>query len=355
MDLGAHPPDLNRWVAMVGLAGPANVAWRALRRVTAGIPGLTDDGVRRAAAVIGAGFRSLFNRPEVMALLDSQGSELAYWQVVLEYCHGGNLQAVLDEYLHHLVGNQNPVNDDALLAMAADVRSAIALRGAVLQGFDPSRPETPLRFNARFALRYGSAKGTVKTDEKSVERMSDVQAAFNSPFWPMVLASTSVGQEGIDFHWWCHSLVHWNLPANPADFEQREGRVHRFKGHAVRKNVGAAHREEALRSPAADPWIAAFAAAELRRQPEMNDLWPWWTYPGDSKIERWIPSFPLSKDQQRELRLKGQRALYRLAFGQPRQEDLVSILDQQGYADDDERLAHLRIDLRPPKHHATRT
>ncbi len=350
VDLGTQPPDLRRWTALVGLAGPANAAWRALRRVTSGIPTITDDGIRRAAAVIAAGFRSLFNRPEVMALLDSQGSELAYWQVVLEYCHGGNLQSVLDEYLHHLVGNQNPTTDDALLAMAVDVRSAIALRGAVLQGFDPSHPGTPLHFNARFALRYGSAKGTVKTDDKSVERMSDVQAAFNSPFWPMVLASTSIGQEGIDFHWWCHSLVHWNLPANPADFEQREGRVHRFKGHAVRKNVGAAHREDALRSRLADPWNAAFATAELRREPDMNDLWPWWTYPGDSKIERWIPSFPLSKDQQRETRLKGQRALYRLAFGQPRQEDLLSILEQQGYADDVGRLASLRIDLRPPKH-----
>jgi len=352
VELGAHPPNLTRWVALVGLAGPANVAWRALRRVTAGIPDLTDDGVRRAAAVIAAGFRSLFNRPEVMALLDRPGSDLAYWQVVLEYCLGGNLQAVVDEYLHHLVGNQNPATDEALLAMAVDVRSAIALHVAALQGFDPSRPDTPLRFNARFALRYGSAKGTVKTDEKSVERMSDVQAAFNSPFWPMVLASTSIGQEGIDFHWWCHSLVHWNLPANPADFEQREGRVHRFKGHAVRKNVGAAHREDALRSTVADPWTAAFAAAEEQRQPDMNDLWPWWTYPGDSKIERWIPSFPLSKDQQREQRLQRQRALYRLAFGQPRQEDLLSILDQQGYAEDDERLADLRIDLRPPKHDA---
>ena len=350
VELGAHPPDLTRWVAMVGLAGPANVAWRALRRVTADIPELTDDGVRRAAAVVGAGFRSLFNRPEVMALLDSQDSGLAYWQVVLEYCLAGNLQAVLDEYLHHLVGNLNPASDSALLAMAVDVRAAIALRGAVLQGFDPSNPDVPLRFNARFALRYGSAKGAVKTDEKSIERMSDVQAAFNSPFWPMVLASTSVGQEGIDFHWWCHSLIHWNLPANPVDFEQREGRVHRFKGHAVRKNVGAAHREEALRSPSADPWSAAFAAAELRRQPDMNDLWPWWNYPGDSKIERWIPSFPLSKDQQRELRLKGQRALYRLAFGQPRQEDLISILAQQGYVEDVERLTELRIDLRPPKY-----
>lgn len=350
VELGAHPPDLHRWVALVGLAGPANVAWRALRRVTAGVPTLTDDGVRRAAAVVAAGFRSLFNRPDVMALLDSQRSDLAYWQVVLEYCLGGNLQAVMDEYLHHLIGNESPKDDDDLLAIAGEVRSALALRVAALQGFDPSHPDTPLRFNTRFALRYGSARGTAKTDDKSVERMSDVQDAFNSPFWPMVLASTSIGQEGVDFHWWCHSLVHWNLPANPVDFEQREGRVHRFKGHAVRKNVGTVHRKDALRSTLPDPWVAAFAAAERERQPGMNDLWPWWAYPGEAKIERWIPSFPLSKDQQREHRLQRQRALYRLAFGQPRQEDLLSILDQQGYADDDERLAELRIDLRPPKH-----
>jgi hypothetical protein len=58
-----------------------------------------------------------------------------------------------------------------------------------------------------------------------------------------------------------------------------------------------------------------------------DDLWPWWTYPGASKIERWIPSFPLSRDQQRETRLQRQRALYRLACGQPRQEDLLTILD----------------------------
>jgi hypothetical protein len=56
----------------------------------------------------------------------------------------------------------------------------------------------------------------------------------------------------------------------------------------------------------------------------------------------------VSKDQHREKRLQHQRALYCLAFGQPRQEDLLSILDQQGYTEDDERLADLRIDLRPP-------
>jgi hypothetical protein len=27
--------------------------------------------------------------------------------------------------------------------------------------------------------------------------------------------------------------VHWNIPSNPVDFEQREGRVNRYAGHAV--------------------------------------------------------------------------------------------------------------------------
>src|SRR5690606_20730149 len=70
-------------------------------------------------------------------------------------------------------------------------------------------------------------------------RVESISTAFNSPFWPFVLTSTSVGQEGLDFHLWSHAVVHWNLPANPVDLEQREGRVHRYKGHAVRRNVAA--------------------------------------------------------------------------------------------------------------------
>lgn len=83
---------------------------------------------------------------------------------------------------------------------------------------------------------------------------------FNSPFTPFVLASTSVGQEGIDFHWWSHAVVHWNLPSNPVDFEQREGSVHRYMVHAVRKNVAAQHWDDVL-SPGEAAWDAAFSAA----------------------------------------------------------------------------------------------
>lgn len=153
-----------------------------------------------------------------MGLLDqTSGTDATrYWQYVLDYCMDGNLQAVMDEYLHHLVGNSNPTTDEEILDLARNVRTTIALHTAPITAFDPHHPDARIKFTARFALRYGTARGTVGTDEKSIDRLTDVQAAFNSPFWPMVLASTSVGQEGVDFHWWCHSLVHWNLPSNPS-------------------------------------------------------------------------------------------------------------------------------------------
>jgi len=80
-------------------------------------------------------------------------------------------------------------------------------------------------------LRYGTKR---RDDDEA--RQPLVRAAFNSPFWPFVLATTSIGQEGLDFHWWSHAVVHWNIPANAVDFEQREGRVFRYGGHAVPRN-----------------------------------------------------------------------------------------------------------------------
>ena len=103
---------------------------------------------------------------------------------------------------------------------------------------------------SHFAVRFG--RGTAE-DSKVVQRESQVRGAYNSPFWPFVLASTSVGQEGLDFHQYSHAIVHWNLPGNPVDLEQREGRVHRYKGHAVRKNAatiyGATARGQRISRP----------------------------------------------------------------------------------------------------------
>nr|BFE56491.1 helicase [Dactylosporangium thailandense] len=327
----------------VGLHGPGNIAWRALGRLAGDYAGVTPAGQWQAAAVLANGLRSLFNRPESMLLLDQLGLDDVYWRSVLRYCAAGGLQAVLDEYVHtlHSSAADTPLDDDALLELAEDVSRAMTLLPAPYSALDPRNPSIRIPITGRFALRYG-CRGD---EDKTAHRMTDVRHAFNSPFWPFVVTTTSAGQEGIDFHTYCSAVVHWNVPANPVDFEQREGRVHRFGGHAVRRNLANAHRAEALRTNHPDIWLAAYDAA--RRGSRLGDMSPYWVYPGAAQVERHVLPLPLSHDSDRYERLKRDLALYRLTFGQPRQEDMLALLDSTGQSAAAAELA--TIDLRPPR------
>ena len=184
-------------------------------------------------------------------------------------------------------------------------------------------------------------------------RVESVSRAFNSPFWPFVLTSTSIGQEGLDFHLWCHAVVHWNLPANPVDLEQREGRVHRYKGHAVRRNIatvfGPELHAEALTGDV-DPWNELFAMAVAKSPGAEGEMVPYWVFhQGPAKIERHVPVIPFSRDEAALPGLRKALAAYRLAFGQPRQEELVEFLGAHHSVADLVKLAsQLRIDLSPP-------
>ena len=353
-----RPADLLATSALLGLGAPGNIAWRALNRLRRAGDRVTELGRWRAAAILASGLRSVFARPVAMLLLDSlyggSGStredDGAYWRKVARYCIEGGLQAVLDEYVHHLAGESGveTTTDEGLISLAATARRAIAVRESVYRATDIDHFDGEgIAFPSRYAMRFGSTRHS--QDEA---RLPEVRAAFNSPFWPFVLATTSIGQEGIDFHWWCHSIVHWDLPANPVDFEQREGRVDRYKGHAIRKNVAAAHRSAALAPEVSDPWTAVFEAAAAESDHGLGDLSPCWIYPGSAQLHRRIMALPLSRDEERWARLQESLALYRLAFGQPRQEDMLAALQRRGIAGNPDRIAEIRIDLRPPALHA---
>ena len=349
-----RPADLRETSALLGLGAPGNIAWRALNRLRRAGDSVTEVGRWRAAAILASGLRSLFSRPDATLLLDSvytgsssdHDDDGAYWRKVARYCIDGDLQAVLDEYIHHLAGESgvNTATDEGLISLVATARRAIALRESVYRATDVDDFDgRGIAFPSRYALRYGSTR--YSQDEA---RLPEVRAAFNSPFWPFVLATTSIGQEGIDFHWWCHSVVHWNLPTNPVDFEQREGRVDRYKGHAIRKNVAAAHRSAALAIGVRDPWTAVFEAAAAEEKNGLGDLKPFWIYPGEARLQRRILALPLSRDEEQWARLQESLALYRLALGQPRQEDMLAALRRRGIAGRPDRIAEIRIDLRPP-------
>jgi len=204
-----------------------------------------------------------------------------------------------------------------------------------------------ISFRCRSALRFDTGTGE---DGEGETRADQVRVAFNSPFRPFILASTAVGQEGLDFHLWCHAVCHWNLPSNPVDFEQREGRVHRYKGHVVRRSIASELGMAALVGTAAgsDPWQSLFSSARARRKDGQNDLVPYWVFNGNGqfKIRRYIPALPLSRERTVAGKLRAALGAYRLVFGQPRQEDLLAFL-QSAHDVGDLNAELYAIDLSP--------
>lgn len=263
---------------------------------------------------------------------------------------------MLDEYVHTLLesmGLQHESAEAQLAAIASRIQAVVSLRTTQLN-IDEFKTKGgnyswgDLHTRCRFALRYGQQRDDTN---QAVAHAESVKDAFNSPFHPFVLASTSIGQEGLDFHTWCHAVMHWNLPSNPVDMEQREGRVHRYKGHAVRKNIAEHYGLRALHSLAesSDPWTQLFALAASHRKAGQSELVPYWIFEeGTSCVERRVPILPYSKESIKFKRLKRELALYRIVFGQPRQEDLLFGLKQSG----NESLTDLSewlISLEPPK------
>jgi hypothetical protein len=353
---GPAPADLPQVLAELAVGGPANCALRALAAL---YPQPADiETVRISAANVGWSMRSFYNRPLSIALVRRGDHSTPFWRLSLRYGVGGGLDAVLREYMHVLrdaTGTALREPAEACGAITADAGTALSIRTSTLVADEfHAGPEgkvgiEQLRLRCLFAMRFGTdaAKG-----EDDGNRDTDVRMAFNSPFWPFVLASTSVGQEGLDFHWYCHAIVHWNLPSNPVDLEQREGRIHRFKGHAIRRNVARAHGAEALRADAPDMWEEAFRLAESHAQDRAGGLIPHWLYtcPGGATIERHVPLYPLSRDEHRYEGLRRALGAYRLAFGQPRQDELLAyLLDSMTDEELAEMMEALRIDLSPPE------
>jgi hypothetical protein len=362
--LGMPPDDLMDVLALVASAGPATAAMRAFARASRSDPADCLP-LRDIAGCSGRAFLTLFNHAEVIEAIRTEFRGEPYWQRVLEYAHAGGLQAVLDEYAHLL---RESLSVAALPAaeiaekLGAELIAALTIRAASLRIDEVTAPRyarevkfktEPMRI--RFAMRFGDDR----SDEEAPlafdgvspgTRKERVRAAFNSPFWPFVLVSTSVGQEGLDFHHYCHAITHWNLPSNPVDLEQREGRIHRYKGHAVRKNVAAAFAAEALGHRAPDAWETAFELGRTSRSVQENDLVPYWLFPGDAKIERHVPALPFSREVERLSGLRRALAIYRMVFGQSRQEDLIAYLLAQIPEDERARIvAELQIDLSPAR------
>lgn len=347
LELGPPPADLLDYLVDVAIAGPGLCMARSLSAVwerSESQDELRHD-VLALATEAGLSFVDKMNRAESQRVLRAVCGGGKPWVAVAKYSAMGNLQAVFDEYMHLLKSTYGTIEDSV---DAFRIAIGVGAVSVAAQYQLPPRSDVK-RFDVRFHCHYAVPLGNQKrTDEKGVNRITNVRAAFNSPFWPFMLNSTSIGQEGLDFHWYCRRIVHWNLPSNPIDLEQREGRINRYKSLVVRQRAAEVYGGELSRTARQDLWTTLFEAAAAANA--TTDLIPFWHVPdGTAIIERIVPAMPFSAEIARLDEILRILSLYRLSFGQPRQQELVENLLRRSFSEAD--LAEIRrallIDLAP--------
>ena len=322
------PPNALDVLTNIAIASPAVCAYRQ--------SGNNEDAQKVAKAII-----SVFKKSESVAVIDvlyGKKSKEDYYESVLDYCAVGNLQAVLDEYAHMLQTNSLGKSiTDAIIGtshLSIDTKNSLG------------KEEKKQQMRCHFAIPFIDKTIT----DKSVARSNNIRMAFNSPFRPFILSTTSIGQEGLDFHWYARKIVHWNLPSNPVDLEQREGRINRYKCLAIRRNVAKLYSSETYHT-----WDELFDMGYAELKGSYSEIVPYWCLPMDQfteeqrekleRIERIVPLYPLSRDKYKYQRLIDVLTWYRMTLGQPRQEELLNLLKNMHLSD--EQHKELTIDLCP--------
>ena len=365
------PPDVGREAIVdMAIGNPIVCIARSM-----GISDSNKVRIAKAALEVAALFWERFNRRVPVAIVEKQykddvinqtyggrdytKAELYWWKVV-RYCKDGCFQAMFDEY-YAILKDENSFEADenaqrekivermkeALLfreqGYQVDTidRMKKRIEKRIADGSDAGKSSNgdPRSMRVHYAVGLLDGKGDAGQD---AQRKDSIRLSFNSPLRPFVLASTSIGQEGLDFHPYCRRIFHWNLPPNPVDMEQREGRINRRKCLAVRENVAKLFKEQHANGQiTGNIWEVAWKEAEdyIKQNAEDGNKLKWsgmspaWCFgKGQSvKVERIVPLYPFSRDKAAYERLKKILSLYRLSMGQPRQEELMeSILEAVG-------------------------
>ena len=316
-------------LAEYALSAPGVVLGRALSRHWP--EAVTRQGYLATLGVVWSSLRNYLDQRWFFLALRSE-SEDSYPDAIRQAVVNGNLEAVLDEHLW-IISQLRSLSGPALVK---ELGESLSLRTSVfnLHRADDKSAKNTFSLRCHAALPFIETQARVRTkvtdddQQQRPFRPDELRKSFNSPFWPHVLATTSVGQEGLDFHVWCKSLVHWDLCSNPVDLEQREGRIQRYGGLATRQAIADRLGGEAIQrlKQGESPWQRLGQLAESLSDP--SGLAPWWVFDG-AEINRYIFDVPLSEQDSRLKWVQEQRQLYVWVLGQPNQEDLVEVLARQ--------------------------
>lgn len=326
-------------------------------------------------------FCSLFNASESVAAVksvydilnteeteESEDSELvkptaqkpkkvAGWKYFLKYCADGCFQGMFDEYFDIISSGKNSINEilDEMIESISSVKAPYDVE--TMESFENkingNKERSSLKINSHFAVCF---KESGSETDKMINRKELVRNTFNSPMRPFILATTSIGQEGLDFHNYCRKIIHWNLPSNAIDIEQREGRINRFKCLAVRQSIvrdDVFNNKYELSKDIKELWKSIYERATKYKEnkyQKMSDIYPFWCLGSEQrvKIERILLEYPASNDITNYNKLVEVLANYRMTLGQPNQEELIKFLAAKNLSEEDKKK--ICINLSPFVH-----
>jgi len=203
-----------RWLARIAAAAPGVVVARSLSKRHPGVlgrdfPALLDLSWRVLRTYLDD---STIRRGMQRATRTDKAPESLLRSVL-----DGNLEAALDEHLWILERCGHARGRGLITA----IRRALDLHAGAARIHESDRSGA-FQVACRAAMPFTDARELAPKDgAPRAFRPEQLREAFNSPFWPHVLVTTSVGQEGLDFHLWCRDLLHWDLPSTAVDLEQR--------------------------------------------------------------------------------------------------------------------------------------
>ena len=276
-------------LAEYALCGPGVVLGRALYRLDPKT--LDGDAFDDLLFASWHGLREYLGNGWFQSILTRRGQR--YPDAILEAVRDGNLESVLDEHLWI----SRRLRDDESEGLARDLLGALGLRMGNHFVHAPGSRPFPVRCHAAMPFSGAKLAPVADVDEKQL-RTDQLRRAFNTPFWPHVLTTTSLGQEGLDFHVWCRRLLHWDLGSTPVDLEQREGRLQRFGALSIRGVLANLLGDEALNRAqitgstthvTASPWAQIAELAEERLPGNGSGLSPWWICDGGEPERLFTP------------------------------------------------------------------
>lgn len=311
----------------LALDAPGVVMARALKRHWP--EAFDDENFHHLTRLCWRGLRAYFDSPWFVAALTKEKKQ-QFPDAIRRAVIAGNLESVLDEHFWYLSATSSGNWKRSIFTLETSLR--LRTSNVVFHQHGPDTP--PMRLRCHSVVPLNEARAT-QTSGAGVDaaretadipwRPEEVRNAFNAPFWPHMLVTTSIGQEGLDFHPWCRSLAHWDLCSGPVALEQREGRIARFAGLSIRRAIveHLGQRDFSSRSNES-PWTRLASLAE-RELSDETGLSPWWIASG-ATTDNLVFTIPGSEQSARLAHLHRERALYRLVIGIPEQTDLLDLI-----------------------------